>query len=174
MLKRRCDVSLPLTSCLSSNRRRRHSKPGKPRRSLPSVRVPFSVLEKASIMSNARLVAASAALIVALTGSLMSSSHAANNSTQWCSLARKMFVGSKGDIAALRQALHGRQVDGVHVVGNYALAQWFTPQTDGTAVYQRTSGEHWSQLRLGAAGPLSMSDLLNLVPASDARQLCPG
>lgn len=84
-------------------------------------------------------------------------------------------VGPKADVAAVRAAHPTCHVAGVHVVGDYALLQWYClPEGTGPAAYKRISGERW-KLLLDGGGATSLGGLVNGgVPASIARQLCSG
>jgi hypothetical protein len=93
--------------------------------------------------------------------------------------AGELYVGSKSDIAAITALEHklypNKVVDGIHVVGDYALMHWSIPGfASGMALYKRTSGIQWKPVTQGG-GAMSASDLVGAgVPASIAHQLLAG
>ena len=93
-------------------------------------------------------------------------------------LALAADVGPKADVAAVRaysnQKNPGQGLLGVHVVGNYALTDWYKGEASGYGVYKRVSGETWKQLDWGG-GAITV-DLLakDGMPTSTAHQLCSG
>lgn len=87
-------------------------------------------------------------------------------------------AGSHADVAAVRAAAHRKnptlQTNAVHVVGNYALIQWFGGEAAGFALFKRSSGERWQQTYF-SGGATNVSDLSQHgVPAATARKLCSG
>jgi hypothetical protein len=87
-------------------------------------------------------------------------------------------VGSSADVAAVRAAAHQKNpndhVSGVHVVGDYALTDWYGGEASGYAAYKRISGEQWKQIDWGG-GATDVQDLgQHGVPASIAQKLCAG
>jgi hypothetical protein len=93
-------------------------------------------------------------------------------------------VGPKADVAAVIAAqskhrtgdkfMRDMRIDGVHVVGNYALFQWFGDESAGFGVYKRTSGEVWKQLE-STGGAESENELARLVQSKSlAHELCSG
>jgi hypothetical protein len=99
------------------------------------------------------------------------------------------FAGSKTDIAAVQAAEHrlspSAHIEGVHVVGNYALllVWWGSSFNNGgintqtNSAFKRISGERWTMIfaKSGGFGPAGCTALVQHgVPASVAHQLCTG
>lgn len=88
-------------------------------------------------------------------------------------------VGPKADVAAVRAAHHqkypGDSLGGVHVVGDYALLQWYgNPEGSGPRAFKRVSGETWKSI-YADGGVTSVSILVQHgIPAATARRLCAG
>ena len=87
-------------------------------------------------------------------------------------------VGSSADVAAVRAVAHQKNPSdhtfGVHVVGDYALSDWYSGDASGYAAFKRISGEHWKQIDWGG-GATDVQDLVQHgVPASIAHKLCTG
>jgi hypothetical protein len=75
---------------------------------------------------------------------------------------------------ALTQKFPNEHVAGAHVVGNYALLDWYDQHSSGYGTYKRVSGERWKQIDWGG-GATNVSLLVQHgVPAAVARQLCSG
>ncbi len=93
-------------------------------------------------------------------------------------LALAADVGPKADVAAVKatalQKNPGSHFLGVHVVGDYALTDWYQGEASGYGAYKRVSGETWKQVDWGG-GAITV-DLLakDGIPASTAHQLCSG
>jgi hypothetical protein len=87
-------------------------------------------------------------------------------------------VGPKADVAAVRaaqlQKIKGGQTGDVHVVGNYALVQWYWGEASGAAAFKRSSGERWSRILAGGGASPVVVLVAAGIPASIARQLCSG
>jgi hypothetical protein len=87
-------------------------------------------------------------------------------------------VGPAADVAGVRAASHRidpkRQVAGVHVVGNYALTDWYEGEASGYAAFRRNSDEHWRQIDFGGGVELQSLLVQKGVPAAVARKLCSG
>lgn len=87
-------------------------------------------------------------------------------------------VGPRADVAAVRavslQKNPGNHVAGVHVVGNYALIDWYGGEASGYAAYKRVSGERWQQIDWGGGATDPTLESQHGVPISIARQLCAG
>src|SRR5450755_723142 len=94
-------------------------------------------------------------------------------------------VGSKADVAAVVAAQnkywHSTRVlndpfriDGVHVVGDDALFQWYGEESAGFGVYKRVSGEVWKKIVI-AGGAIGEDELAKYIASkSIAHQLCSG
>jgi len=87
-------------------------------------------------------------------------------------------VGPKADVAAVRAASNqkfpSRHVDAVHVVGDYALLDWYDQESGGYALYKRTSGERWNQIDF-SGGVTNVSLMAQHgVPTSIGHKLCLG
>jgi hypothetical protein len=87
------------------------------------------------------------------------------------------FVGSTADVAGVKAAVQqtpGRHASGAHVIGDFALVQWYDAHVSAPAVYKRISGERWKEI-LPGGGVMLISDMVKAgVPASVAKQLCSG
>jgi hypothetical protein len=87
-------------------------------------------------------------------------------------------AGPPADVAGVRAASHRidpkRHVSGVHVVGNYALTDWYEGEASGYAAFKRASGERWRQIDFGGGVELQSLLVQKGVPASIARKLCSG
>jgi hypothetical protein len=93
-------------------------------------------------------------------------------------LAFAADVGPKADVAAVRgastQQFPSRHVDAVHVVGDYALLDWYDQESGGYALYKRTSGERWKQIDF-SGGVTNVSLMAQHgVPTSIGQKLCVG
>jgi hypothetical protein len=92
-------------------------------------------------------------------------------------LAFAADVGPQADVAAVRgasnQQFPGRHVDAVHVVGDYALLDWYDEHSGGYALYKRT-GERWKQIDF--SGGVTTVSLMaqHGVPTSIGQKLCTG
>jgi hypothetical protein len=88
-------------------------------------------------------------------------------------------VGPKADVAAVKAAEHqkfpGDSVGDVHVVGNYALLQWYgNPEGSGPRAFKRVSGETWKNI-LSDGGVVGVSNLVQSgIPKATAQKLCSG
>ncbi len=87
-------------------------------------------------------------------------------------------VGSSADVAGVRAAAHQKypsnHTSGVHVLGNYALIDWYGGEASGYAAFKRVSGEQWKVIDFGG-GATDVSDLVQHgVPSSVASRLCTG
>lgn len=87
-------------------------------------------------------------------------------------------VGPRADIAGVRAASHTidskRQVNGVHVVGDYALTGWYEGESAGYAAFKRIAGERWRQIDFGGGVELQSLLVQKGVPPAVARKLCSG
>jgi hypothetical protein len=87
------------------------------------------------------------------------------------------FVGPMADVAGVKAAVQqapGRHASGAHVIGDFALVQWYDAHVSAPAVYKRISGERWKQI-LPGGGVMLISDMVKAgVPSSVAKQLCSG
>jgi hypothetical protein len=87
-------------------------------------------------------------------------------------------VGSSADVAAVRAAAHQKNPSdhtfGVHVVGDYALTDWYGGEASGYAAFKRISGEHWKQIDWGGGATDPQLLAQKGIPVSIARQLCSG
>ena len=87
-------------------------------------------------------------------------------------------VGSPADVSAVRAAAHQKNPSdhtfGVHVVGDYALTDWYSGDASGYAAFKRISGEHWKQIDWdgGATNPQLLSQ--HGIPIAIAQKLCSG
>jgi hypothetical protein len=88
-------------------------------------------------------------------------------------------VGPKADIDGVRTAFAakwhgGAKILGMHVVGDYALVNWYTDHASGPDAYKRIKDEKWTRISTG--GGATNPDLLTQsgIPASIAKQLCSG
>jgi hypothetical protein len=93
--------------------------------------------------------------------------------------AGELYVGSKSDIGALITLEHklypNKEVEGIHVVGDYALMRWIVPrEASGVGLFKRASGGEWGKITQGG-GAMAKSDLVGAgVPAPIASQLLAG
>jgi hypothetical protein len=88
-------------------------------------------------------------------------------------------VGPKADVAAVRAAEHQKfpkdSIGDVHVVGNYALLQWYgNPEGSGPRAFKRVSGEKWTNI-YADGGVTGVSILVQHgIPSATAKKLCSG
>jgi len=88
-------------------------------------------------------------------------------------------VGPKADVAAVTATAvrdwHNHNefhMNGVHVVGDYALFQWYGGESAGDGVYKRVSGEVWKKIVVGG-GEIGEVNLTQYISSkSIAHQLC--
>lgn len=112
-----------------------------------------------------KVVAGSLTVVVAVLCSVIASSAA--------------DVGPKADVVAVRAAEHQKfpkdGVGDVHVVGNYALLQWYgSPEGSGPRAFKRVSGEKWTNI-YADGGVTGVSILVQHgIPAATAKKLCSG
>jgi hypothetical protein len=87
------------------------------------------------------------------------------------------FVGPTADVAGVKAAVQqapGRHASGAHVIGDFALVQWYDAHVSAPAVYKRISGERWKEI-LPGGGVMLISDMVKAgVPTLVAKQLCSG
>jgi hypothetical protein len=98
-----------------------------------------------------------------------------------CSLlaASAADVGPKADVAAVKAAEHQKftkdSIGDVHVVGDYALLQWYgNPEGSGPRAFKRASGGKWTNV-YADGGVTGVSILVQHgIPAATAKKLCSG
>jgi hypothetical protein len=88
------------------------------------------------------------------------------------------YAGPKADIAALTATVArtpGSHISGAHVVGDYALVQWYGAHAGQPEIYKRVSAEQWKMIMTGGGGPMFLSNMLKGgIPKPVALELCSG
>jgi hypothetical protein len=93
-------------------------------------------------------------------------------------VARAANVGPPADVAAVRAAVHQKfpttHILGLHVVGDYALIDWYEGEASGYGAFKRVAGKHWKELDWGGGADDVNGLVKSGIPASIARKLCSG